>query len=39
MALNVSVRGGTGAGVRKPHSTGHGPKCVCSRCEKEKTNE
>lgn len=33
MPLNVSVKDGTRAGVRAPFSSGHSPKCVCSKCE------
>ena len=36
MTFNVSVKGGTGAGVRKPFEGGHSPACACSRCEKDK---
>lgn len=33
MSLNVSVANGTHAGRRKPWEGGHGPKCVCSKCQ------
>ena len=36
MTLNVSVKGGTRAGIRRPFAKGHGPKCVCSKCETTK---
>ena len=36
MPLNVNVNGGTHAGVRAPWVGGHSPKCVCSKCEKER---
>ena len=32
MALSVSVQNGTNAGVRKPFSQGHAPRCECLKC-------
>jgi hypothetical protein len=36
MALNVSVKNGTHAGVRKPFSGRHSPTCVCTKCEEQR---
>ena len=36
MALSVTVQKGTNAGVRRPFSGGHGPKCVCRKCEEDR---
>lgn len=31
--IQVIVKGGTHGGFRKPMAEGHGPRCVCARCE------
>lgn len=36
LMLSTSTQNGTNAGIRKPWQGGHGPNCVCSKCEERK---